>query len=266
MFNWVVKVVPQPPGAPGTLAEETTKVTKPAVTKPAPVIKEVKKTEEESSEESGVLGWLSNGFISALPQPTPTSSPRLSRANSGEVKSPEDGERNGVITWVAQSLTKVLPQPDEKYREKPDDQADEHTEVYEVLTMPDYDPLPHIPVVDMVSDDEADTESINSNTPSQQVVNWLKQAIPHPAYLPPGAVPIEPSPRPSRSSNSLDKVMSPPPQSLSGISLDTDDKAAGMVGWFMSGMGLRMPQLVIKPKDEMAAEVPRKGGSALRAP
>ena len=33
-----------------------------------------------SQAQTGVLGWLSNGFVSALPQPA--NSPRLSRANS----------------------------------------------------------------------------------------------------------------------------------------------------------------------------------------
>lgn len=74
--------------------------------------------------------------------------------------------------------------------------------------------------------------------------------VPQPNILPPGAVPIE---RPKKSSrSSLDKglyhfvlefdvvnfdsklcdyltVMSPPPESLSGISLDTDSKASGYV-------------------------------------
>lgn len=87
------------------------------------------------------------------------------------------------------------------------------------------------------------------------VVNWIKQIIPQPVVQPPGGVPTEPPPKTSRSS--LDKstsslyvaiannaflilvfstdpnaflsstVLSPPPESLSGISLDTDSKASG---------------------------------------
>ncbi|TNN68253.1 hypothetical protein EYF80_021575 [Liparis tanakae] len=61
---------------------------------------------------------------------------------------------SGVMGWVAQGLTKVLPQPDDKYREMDNDE--EHTEIHEVATMPDFDPLPHIPVVEIVSDEESE--------------------------------------------------------------------------------------------------------------
>uniref|UniRef100_A0A3P8U9I5 Cyclic nucleotide gated channel subunit beta 1b n=1 Tax=Amphiprion percula TaxID=161767 RepID=A0A3P8U9I5_AMPPE len=61
---------------------------------------------------------------------------------------------SGVIGWVAQGLTKVLPQPDDKY-------------VYDVETMP-YDPLPHIPVVEMLSEDEAsEVESLSPQFPPE---------------------------------------------------------------------------------------------------
>ncbi|XP_056138382.1 uncharacterized protein LOC130114538 [Lampris incognitus] len=257
MFSWVVKVVPQPPEVPETLGDDSPKI---SVAQP-PKHKEVKSpvvkiTEEDVSEDSqaqtGVLRWFSNGFASALPQPT--GSPRLSRANS-DARSVGDEERPGVIGWVAQGLTKVLPQPDEKYKEGNNCPTEEPTEVYNVEDVPDYDPLPHIPVVEMVSEDEmSEGEGMTSPFPPK-VVDWLKQAIPQPVMLPPGAVPIEPSPRSNRSS--LDKILSPPPESLSGISLDTDGKVSGVVGWFVSGLGLRMPQPVIKTKDDAvnAAEV-----------
>ncbi|XP_075326979.1 uncharacterized protein LOC142384565 [Odontesthes bonariensis] len=162
---------------------------------------------EESQGQNGVIGWLSNGFVSALPQPPV--SPRLTRANS-DARSGEDGERPGVIGWVTQGLTKVLPQPDDKYKEASDPKyvttitttvlPDEHTEVYEVAAIPDYDPLPHIPVVEMVSEDEAsEVESLPSQFPPN-VVNWIKHIIPQPVVLPPGVVPIEPQPRATYSS------------------------------------------------------------------
>uniref|UniRef100_G3PL14 Uncharacterized protein n=1 Tax=Gasterosteus aculeatus TaxID=69293 RepID=G3PL14_GASAC len=90
--------------------------------------------------------------------------------------------------------------------------------------------------------------------------------VPQPILLPPGAVPIEPSSRASHSS--LDKILSPPPESLSGISLDTDSKASAVVGWFVSGLGLKMPQPALPSRDnaESATEVLQKGGKALRAP
>ncbi|XP_041651138.1 uncharacterized protein LOC121514833 [Cheilinus undulatus] len=255
MFNWVVKVVPQPPEAPGT--EENAK---------APVANHIKnkdaKNTDEGSEDSqtqtGVLGWLSNGFVSALPQPTGT--PRLSRSNSDA--SGEGGERPGVIGWVSQGLNKMLPQPDDKYKEVDNE---EHTEIYDVETMPDYDPLPHIPVVEMHSDDEDDIEDLTPKFPN--VVNWIRQMVPQPQMLPPGAVPIEPSNKATKSTrSSLDKIFSPPPESLSGISLDTDSKSSGVVGWFVSGFGLKLPQPALPAKDEPqgAAEILQKVSSKLK--
>ncbi|XP_005734785.1 cyclic nucleotide-gated cation channel beta-1 isoform X3 [Pundamilia nyererei] len=254
MFNWVVKVVPQPPDA-GT--DDAAKTPDAPTKNKAAAVKDADEVSEEGQAQTGVLGWFSNGFVSALPQPA--GSPRLSRANS-EAKSGEDGDRSGVITWVTQGLTKVLPQPDDKYRETEKDSKDEeHTEVYDVATMPDFDPLPHIPVVEMVSDDE-DTESLAPHFPPN-VVTWIKQIVPQPVILPPGAVPVEPSTK--SSCTSLDKmlhvvcstVLSPPPESLSGISLDTESKASGVVNWFVSGLGLKMPQPVSPSKDE-ATTVP----------
>ncbi|CAI5664931.1 unnamed protein product [Oreochromis niloticus] len=262
MFNWVVKVVPQPPDAVGTddaakTPDAPAKNTEAAVK--TPTLKNADEVSEDGQAQTGVLGWLSNGFVSALPQPAGT--PRLSRANS-EAKSGEDGDRSGVINWVTQGLTKVLPQPDDKYRETEKDE--EHTEVCDVATMPDFDPLPHIPVVEMVSDDEvSDTESLTPHFPPN-VVTWIKQIVPQPVILPPGAVPVEPSTKSSRTS--LDKILSPPPESLSGISLDTESKASGVVNWFVSGLGLKMPQPVSPSKDEAhtVPEVIQKASAKLK--
>ncbi|XP_047452181.1 cyclic nucleotide-gated cation channel beta-1-like [Mugil cephalus] len=266
MFNWVVKVVPQPPGAPGTDEAFAEAAEKGDAKSPPP--KNPEEASEDSQAQSGVLGWLSNGFVSALPQPS--NSPRLNRANS-DARSREDGERAGVIGWVTQGLTKVLPQPDEKYKEtnEPSNASnasnaidEEPTEVYETATMPDYDPYPHIPVVEMVSEDEA--SEVETLTPqfAPNVVGWIKQMIPQP--VPPGAVPTEPSNKSPRTS--LDKVLSPPPESLSGISLDTDSKASSVVGWFVSGLGLKMPQPALPPKDEPggADEVLQKVSTKLK--
>ncbi|KAJ0029613.1 hypothetical protein NQD34_004610, partial [Periophthalmus magnuspinnatus] len=67
-----------------------------------------------------------------------------------------------------------------------------------------------------------------------------------PQPVPPGSVICEPS---NSSPCSLDKTLSPPPESLSGISLDTDGKVGSMVGWFVSGFGLKMPQPAAPCKD-----------------
>ncbi|XP_077423438.1 uncharacterized protein LOC144053176 isoform X4 [Vanacampus margaritifer] len=266
MFNWVVKVVPHPPGSPQTDAD----IKNPAGIKQegsksrdakSPPLKNTGDASEDSQSQAGVLGWLSNGFASTLPQPA--GSPHL------DSKSVVDGERSGVIGWVTHSLTKVLPQPDDKYREVNDCNQEEHTEVYEVTTMPDYDPLPHIPVVEMVSEDEAEEESQSVFPPN--VVTWIKQKIPQPILIPANSVPIEPKPKKTPRS-SLDKstyftflVLSPPPESLSGISLDTDSKASAVVGWFVSGLGLKLPQPVLPLQNdtEPTADVLKKASTKL---
>ncbi|XP_075938235.1 cyclic nucleotide-gated channel beta-1 [Anarhichas minor] len=254
MFNWVVKVVPQLPEAPGT--DDAAKTPVAYSTGKRPPQKNTDENSEDSQAQTGVLGWLSNGFVSALPQPS--RSPRLSRSNS-DTGSGEDGERSGVMGWVTQGLTQLLPQPDDKYKEI--ENPDEHTEIYEVETMPDFDPLPHIPVVEILSDDESEVES--SQFPPN-VVTWIKRMVPQPILLPPGVVPIEQSSKASLSS--LDKILSPPPESLSGISLDTDSKASAVVGWFVSGLGLKMPQPALPSKNnaEGAAEVLQKASSKLK--
>ncbi|KAM8893166.1 cyclic nucleotide-gated channel beta-1 isoform 2-T3 [Spinachia spinachia] len=253
MFNWVVKVVPQIPAAPGT--DNAAKTTAACSTRKHPPEKNSDENSEDSQTQAGVLGWLSNGFVSALPQPS--GSPRLSRSNS-DARSGEDRERSGVIGWVTQGLTKVLPQPDEKYKET--EINEEPTEIYEVETMPDFDPLPNIPVVEILSEDESEVE-----TPQfpPNVVTWIKRMVPQPILLPPGAVPLEPSSKASHSSH--DKILSPPPESLSGISLDTDSKASAVVGWFVSGLGLKMPQPALPSRDnaESATEVLQKASSKL---
>ncbi|KAK9517033.1 hypothetical protein VZT92_024929 [Zoarces viviparus] len=254
MFNWVVKVVPQLPEAPGTDDAAKTPVT--YSTEKRPPQKNTDENSEDSQAQTGVLGWLSNGFVSALPQPS--GSPRLSRSNS-DTRSGEDGERSGVMGWVTQGLTQLLPQPDDKYKEI--ENPEELTEIYDIETMPDFDPLPHIPVVEILSDDESEVES--SQFPPN-VVTWIKRMVPQPILLPPGAVPTEPSSKTSLSS--LDKILSPPPESLSGISLDTDSKASAVVGWFVSGLGLKMPQPALPSKDNAAgaAEVLQKASSELK--
>ncbi|KAM7414119.1 hypothetical protein PAMA_019099 [Pampus argenteus] len=184
MFNWVVKVVPQLPEVPGT--DDTAKT--PAAD--CPQIKEARARLEY---------WV--GCLMALSVPCRS---RLTPLDSAD---PTLMPRAGVIGWVAQGLTKVLPQPDEKYRETNGTEDEEHTEVYDVATMPDYDPLPHIPVVEMVSDDEVS----EVEGPSTQF----------------------------------------PPN---------------VVGWFVSGLGLKIPQPAIQPKNdaEGVGDVLQKASSKLK--
>ncbi|KAM6972965.1 uncharacterized protein FYW47_003052 [Aplochiton taeniatus] len=219
-------------------------------------------SEENSQTQSGVLTWLSNGFSSALPQPA--GSPRLSRTNS-DARANGEADRNVMIGWIAQGLTKMVPQPDEKYREDPCKDTEENTEVYDVKDIPDVEPLPHIPVVEMFSEDEqSEVESI-PQFPPKISVNWLLQSLPQPVMpLPPGAVPIETQSKRS----SLDKVLSPTPESLSGISLTDDSKGSNVVGWFVQGLGLKMPQPVPKMKDDVmgAAEVLQIESASRRVP
>nr|XP_046167257.1 cyclic nucleotide-gated cation channel beta-1-like isoform X2 [Oncorhynchus gorbuscha] len=266
MFNWVVKVVPQPPDAPGSLGQETVnptpaspqKVSKGEVKKEVNV-KPAKLKEEDISEDngiqsqSGVMTWLSNGFTSALPQPT--GSPNLSRSNSVSRSLQEvqrEDERNGVIKWIAEGLSKVVPQPDDKYREdirEEEEETETHEEyiaepcVYNMKDVPDAEPLPHIPVVEIFSDDEEEDRVPQFPL---KVVNWIKNVIPQPVMLPAGYVEAQSKAQSKRSS--LDKVLSPPPESLKG---DEDSQNSNVVGWFVTGLGLKMPQPVARSRDDV---------------
>ncbi|XP_053741656.1 cyclic nucleotide-gated cation channel beta-1-like isoform X5 [Synchiropus splendidus] len=246
MFNWVVKVVPKPPEAPES--EEAAGQTKGKNAKSH----SLKSGGEESLDsQSGVLGWLSNGFVSALPQPA--GSPHVNRGST------EEEERTGVVGWVAQGLNNFIPQPDEKYREKKKDN-EEHTEIYDIETMPDYDPLPHIPVVEMLSEDEDENPAPPPQFPPN-VKTWIRNMIPQPVLLPSDGEFI----RPARSArSSLDKILSPPPESLSGISIDTDGNTPGTVGWFVTGLGLKLPQPPPKNNPESTTEVLQKVSTRLQ--
>ncbi|XP_055797226.1 cyclic nucleotide-gated cation channel beta-1-like [Salvelinus fontinalis] len=192
MFNWVVKVVPQPPDAPGSLGQET-----------------------------------------ANPPPASPSLQEVQR----------EDERNGMIKWIAEGLSKVVPQPDDKYREDIREEEEEETEVYNMKDVPDAEPLPHIPVVEIFSDDEEEDRVPQFPL---KVVNWIKNVIPQPVMLPAGYVEAQSKAQSKRSS--LDKVLSPPPESLKG---DEDSQNSNVVGWFVTGLGLKMPQPVARSRDDV---------------
>ncbi|KTF93380.1 hypothetical protein cypCar_00031748 [Cyprinus carpio] len=91
--------------------------------------------------------------------------------------------RAGMIGWIVQELGKVVPQPDEKY--KGHTETEEVTEpavpvfkvdppVQEVKNVRDAEPLPHIPVVEVVPDEEPDA----ANVPfSPRVIEWIKHGF-----------------------------------------------------------------------------------------
>ncbi|XP_052008070.1 fibrous sheath CABYR-binding protein-like isoform X2 [Xyrauchen texanus] len=168
MMSWVVKVVPQPPAPTGKLVEEdntnasmaTDTVAKKEEVKQEPnPAKPKEEVSEENSSKTGVLSWLSNGFNSALPQPVNTSKLQEENAVSN---------RTGMIGLIVQELVKVVPQPDEKC--KGHTEPEEVTEVHEIKDLHDAEPLPHIPVVEIVSDEEPDA----ANTLfSPSVIEWI---------------------------------------------------------------------------------------------
>nr|XP_009292120.1 cyclic nucleotide-gated cation channel beta-1 isoform X5 [Danio rerio] len=180
MFSWVIKVVPQPPDAPGKLGEEDKNKTNdaaPEATKKEEAKQETSKPKEEISEEnssqSGVLSWLSQGFSSALPQPG--SSSKLGNAEvkqeANAVSNSNTSDQAGMIGWIVQGLGKVVPQPDEKY--KGHTEPEEVTEVQEIKNVRD-DLVADIPVVEVVSDEETDA----ANVPfSPRVIEWIKHGF-----------------------------------------------------------------------------------------
>ncbi|MCI4380343.1 hypothetical protein PGIGA_G00238920 [Pangasianodon gigas] len=111
----------------------------------------------------------------------------------------------------------------------------------------DAEPLPNVPVVEMVSEDEVSEAQHTSQFPPG-VVQWIKTGfqnallyhMPHP--------PDHPANGSQRSSRCSDKVFSPPPESVT--SLTEVDTKANMMGWIVHGLGLALPQPVIRSKED----------------
>ncbi|KAF5897971.1 cyclic nucleotide-gated cation channel beta-1-like [Clarias magur] len=197
------------------------------------------------SVQSGMLTWLSNGFISALPHPS--GSPNLHGATNTEAKVLPS--LSGVIGWVSGGIGKVVPQPEMKYTEEKEKlkSDEEDTEVCNIEEPPGAEPLPNVPVVGMVSEDEV-SEERHSSQFRPGVMHWIKtgfqNALPHHMPRPPDQ-PENGSQRSSRCSN---KVFSPPPESVTSLT-DVDTKAT-MMGWIAHGLGLALPQPVIRSKED----------------
>ncbi|XP_056107012.1 LOW QUALITY PROTEIN: cyclic nucleotide-gated cation channel beta-1-like [Rhinichthys klamathensis goyatoka] len=218
----------------------------------------------QGSVQNGMLNWLSNGFASALPQPA--GSPHLTRANSDAKSLQEEGaaDRARVIGWISQGIGKVVPQPDEKYIQEGTPESEEDTEVYEAKDLPDQEPLPHIPVVELVSEDEVSEVEIPAQFPPN-VMSWIKSgfqnAIPHHVTRPPNSNSSTP-----RSSQCSNKVYSPPPESVTSMT-EIDPKTPSMVGWIVQGLGLSMPQPVLKNKECLEdGRIVQNAGSARSVP
>ncbi|XP_050991394.1 cyclic nucleotide-gated cation channel beta-3 isoform X3 [Labeo rohita] len=309
MFSWVIKVVPQPPASPGKLAEEdqthastaapATDVTKKEEVKQEPS-KPTEEVSEENSSQSGVLSWLSHGFSNALPQPVNSSKLANSEVKheGNAVSNSNTSDQAGMIGWIVQGLGKVVPQPDEKY--KGHTEPEEVTEpaipvvkvdppVQEVKDVRDAEPLPHIPVVEVVSDEEPDA----ANVPfSPRVIEWIKhgfeKVVPHsPAHLRPPATteapaqkaasapvtpckqepapapaptpapapPPPPAPAPAPAPAPPPAPAAPPaPESAPAApeqpQVAEDSKGTKMVGWIVQGLGRIIPQPVLKSKGD----------------
>ncbi|KAK7121560.1 hypothetical protein R3I93_022599 [Phoxinus phoxinus] len=270
MFNWVVKVVPHPPDTQDDLRDEP--ITTNGKTSNQDKFNSYKpgREEDQSSQTSqgsvqnGMLNWLSNGFASALPQPA--GSPHLTRANA-DAKSPQEegsADRARVIGWISQGIGKVVPQPDEKYIQEETPESEEVTEVYEAKDLPDQEPLPHIPVVELVSEDEVSEVEIPAQFPPN-VMSWIKSgfqnAIPHHVTRPQNSNSSTP-----RSSQCSNKVYSPPPESVTSMT-EIDPKTPSMVGWIVQGLGLSMPQPVLKSKECLEdGRIVQNGGRTLITP
>ncbi|KAL0968545.1 hypothetical protein UPYG_G00268230 [Umbra pygmaea] len=112
--------------------------------------------------------------------------------------------------------------------------------------LPDAEPLPHISVVELLSEDE---EEVQLPHFPPNVVNWIKTAIPQPVMLPAGYVEAQTKAQQIQSKiSSLEKVLSPPPDSLKS---EEDSQTSNVVGWFVTGLGLKMPQPVTRSKDDV---------------
>ncbi|XP_034143115.1 cyclic nucleotide-gated cation channel beta-3 isoform X14 [Esox lucius] len=278
MFSWVVKVVPQPPEPPGKLGDEKTSASpapvkqvkfkeekKQEAPKPAETKEEVA---EENGGQAGVLTWITHGLASSLPQPAGT--PRLGRANTECSNNQDDNstqeQGSGVLGWIAQGLASVVPQPDSKYLEggEPEEitetaevskvpdvkkktstaevskvqEVKEQTSVHAIQDLPDAEPLPHIPVVEVVSEEEPEEEK---GIPPR-VIEWLKQ----------GFEKVVPQPTDINKDISVkavctQKVPTAPPEAEEEAKPNEMEKQPNVVGWIVHGFGRILPQPVLTP-------------------
>uniref|UniRef100_A0A8C8GFS2 Cyclic nucleotide gated channel subunit beta 1 n=1 Tax=Oncorhynchus tshawytscha TaxID=74940 RepID=A0A8C8GFS2_ONCTS len=235
MFSWVVKGVPQPPGKLGD--EEKTNAS-PATVKQV-TFKEEKKQEalkpakakeeevaEENGGEAGVLTWITHGFANSLPQPAGTA--RLGRSNTEPSTTQEENRQGSVIGWIAQGLASVVPQPELKNMEEVE--PAETTEVHAIQDVPDAEPLPHIPVVEVMSDEEPQEEK---GIPPR-VYEWIKQ----------GFEKVVPQPADNKDVSAKAAC----PQKVTSKSPEAEEEAkANVVGWIVQGFGRMLPQPVLTP-------------------
>ncbi|XP_073709463.1 uncharacterized protein cngb1a isoform X3 [Misgurnus anguillicaudatus] len=283
MFSWVVKVVPQPPAPPGKLGDEAnpsatdTDVGKKQQVKEPDLAKPTEEVSEENSAQSGVLSWLSHGFSTALPQPVNTS--KLVNTEAKQEDNAASSSTTGMIGWIVQGLGKVVPQPDEKYKGHTEPEVITETAaapavkvdppVYEVKDLHDAEPLPHIPVVEIVSDEEPDTANTSF---SPGVIEWIKQGLEKvvpqsPVHLQApsssdakvlkaASAPVTPcrqaptpapvsTPAPAPAPATLE-----PPKVVEDSKSVSKEKEINMVGWIVQGIGRMMPQPVLPPKEE----------------
>ncbi|XP_047658206.1 LOW QUALITY PROTEIN: cyclic nucleotide-gated cation channel beta-1-like [Tachysurus fulvidraco] len=254
MFNWMVKVVPQALAGPEHAEEQEQRSAGGNAPGNRGRLKSVKSIQDDdqasessqTSVQSGMLNWLSNGFVSALPQPT--RSPNLHRAAIAESHQDEDSDRSGVVGWISGGIEKVVPQPETKYMEKSEKPDEENTEVYDIKELPDAEPLPNVPVVEMISEDEVSEAHRSPRVPPGGVVQWIKtgfqNALPYRMPRPPD----HSETGSQRSSRCSDKVFSPPPESVT--SLTEVETKVNMMGWITHGLGLALPQPVIRSKED----------------
>ncbi|KAM6980612.1 cyclic nucleotide-gated channel beta-3 [Aplochiton taeniatus] len=117
MLSWVAKVVPQPPEPPGSLGEEN----KPNdhVPEKKVTFKEEKKKEAAKPEEKDVTD--------------------------------DDSAHAGVLSWISHGISSALPQPAGTPKLG---KASSEATVHDIVNVPDAEPLSHISVVELVSEDE----------------------------------------------------------------------------------------------------------------
>ncbi|KAJ8417881.1 hypothetical protein AAFF_G00227240 [Aldrovandia affinis] len=188
-----------------------------------------------------------------------------------------DRQGSGVVGWIVQGLGKVVPHIDGP---KDGPEVEEITEiaevhrdseckrearapVYEAKELPDAEPLPHIPVVEVVSEVEVCDE--DSRFPPR-VIGWLKQGLEKMVPQPPeSAVLINTETPAKKEVPAPQKVASPPPEPPKPE--EGEPKAQNVVGWIFQGLGRIIPQPSTKSKEDgECATTMQNGGTKMRAP
>nr|XP_046205784.1 cyclic nucleotide-gated cation channel beta-1-like isoform X5 [Oncorhynchus gorbuscha] len=206
-------------------------------------------TQEENRQGSSVIGWIAQGLASVVPQPELKNMEEVEPAETTEIaeviKVPEVKKKPSIAEVSKAPEVKKKPSIAEiaevskvpEVKKKPSiaevsnaPEVKKTPTVHAIQDVPDAEPLPHIPVVEVMSDEEPQEEK---GIPPR-VYEWIKQ----------GFEKVVPQPADNKDVSAKAAC----PQKVTSKSPEAEEEAkANVVGWIVQGFGRMLPQPVLTP-------------------